>query len=1048
MGVNEVNADSVKIFRKLVAAPDLIGNYYLALTRSEGAIVVTLAVKDPKGMKVLSRGKSIRKELGNAKFSRGSIQFVGSKLILLANAGNIPDGTILQRFKKGFGDKTLDRFLKRVRIGSEDADVIDEYSADSKSFAEEIAKVIASEGEDLESLIRDQGEIASLQSKLTQILSSETDDEALNQSISEECATLNAIFIDYPRVVVERSRIEALEALKSPSQEELEELKVLKSKIDKFIDVNTSIATSVSHSGLPVGFAQVRIPQEMIALLGRVVDVQERTISEKISELRSEYSLLTRSMEDQGLESTDKEWHELNIKRKKYRKQIDDLEDKLSMLTDKDAGEPTLSNEVKAEIIDRLVSEFNKMYSTHATYIFGQVIDYNAKASPPLKFNVENSTPGVGAHFSHDAINFVIRPLSETEALGVCQTLYLMLPSPTIEDRDVADKYIAKIVSLVASEKTRELILDVLNYGSLKSVMAEGLKIDPAFEPRCRELLIGECQSDWFILKDWLLKGIVPRSVQTKIEGGGEDPTPADPKQFMWQMFLWRQKYSFEKLKSLVISHGGVVIVKSVGSTNLTSDIDITLSSSNNSGEELDVTREFNTFVQGDLQTMPGVALDVNCYPKDFLPVKDNQIEMGLMDGGVIEAVTILTKKNQVDQDRAALIKMRQYMSQTEWDEYVTHQAESPTFKDCDDEYFMNIYALSAQSVSEYNRRVDLDDSIRDEEMETLVATFGGVFGVPNPFPEGEDNSGKKTNLQNLYDYITHNLSDVVLQSRYELYLAQMSNLRESQKETRILSAQLTTEGPDAFLELVPELREGILKLSTLAEDSFLEALSNEEQMAFQSMAPKNKLKFLCLLEIDRRHEKAKSDCSQANFFAPEAYTSEGSLNHIVYGKQSNNPAILKRLKPEHYLESINEQTGDFLKDCHHYSSNKAECFYQTSKYLGRLFEGIVKLSERPEDGFSEILSHLNVLNSFTPSDPMSIQIEIEKVLLPMRGSQGIWAQDEKNIVEEGEMYSPKDIAAIEEVQNIFKVSEIDDFKKVILALSTEINLIVRQLLS
>ena len=65
---------------------------------------------------------------------------------------------------------------------------------------------------------------------------------------------------------------------------------------------------------------------------------------------------------------------------------------------------------------------------------------------------------------------------------------------------------------------------------------------------------------------------------------------------------------------------------------------------------------------------------------------------------------------------------------------------------------------------------------------------------------------------------------------------------------------------------------------------------------------------------IDAMKAEVKKLLGQACFFAAEAYHSEGAVKHVVAGLQGDSAEdALAKLKPEHILQSYNEQLGDFL---------------------------------------------------------------------------------------------------------------------------------------
>lgn len=211
-----------------------------------------------------------------------------------------------------------------------------------------------------------------------------------------------------------------------------------------------------------------------------------------------------------------------------------------------------------------------------------------------------------------------------------------------------------------------------------------------------------------------------------------------------------------------------------------------------------------------------------------------------------------------------------------------------------------------------------------------------------------------------------------MLETNNDVYMEKMSAVRDIQKQHQGLEAVLkkADTGSVDFNEAMPFLTE---------EDQFQLTL-------LVSAGDAAGTKKYLAGKVDALKARAKKEVGEANFFASEAYLSEGPLQHIVNGKQSNNPEVFKALKPEHFLGSINEQFGDFMKDVGHYKSNDAEGFCQTCKYIERLLDGIALLRKKPPFD-TLVLAAL----SATDADTMAQRIKAE--LLPIRGSAGKYAQ-------------------------------------------------------
>jgi hypothetical protein len=185
------------------------------------------------------------------------------------------------------------------------------------------------------------------------------------------------------------------------------------------------------------------------------------------------------------------------------------------------------------------------------------------------------------------------------------------------------------------------------------------------------------------------------------------------------------------------------------------------------------------------------------------------------------------------------------------------------------------------------------------------------------------------------------------------------------------------------------------------------------------------------VLEIDALKTRAKKEITDANFFAAEAYLSEGPLQHIVSGMQGGSADALAKLRPDHLLGSINEQFGDFMKDCGHYP-DEGEAFCQTSKYVERMLHGIILLRDKP--GFEDL-----TLKTLAMERIVTMADAIKGKLLPIRGAKGAWAEKS-----DPERFT----AAAGLASEVYGMTKMADLKSMATKLSVEINAVVRAAIS
>jgi|GEM_PF-4697893 len=93
---------------------DFWGNfYYVGDARgTQAALIVTLANKDPKGMKAASLGKKCRKQISGAKFCQGVVRMNGSKLLFEVVSGSATPKVMTNGFKGCLNQSAELKFLK------------------------------------------------------------------------------------------------------------------------------------------------------------------------------------------------------------------------------------------------------------------------------------------------------------------------------------------------------------------------------------------------------------------------------------------------------------------------------------------------------------------------------------------------------------------------------------------------------------------------------------------------------------------------------------------------------------------------------------------------------------------------------------------------------------------------------------------------------------------------------------------------------------------------------------------------------------------------
>lgn len=195
--------DAIKHLKKIIASKGAIqGNFYFA-GDSKGSccgIVITISTRDPKGSKVLARGKALRKEIPGAKFARGVVRSDG-KLWLEIVAGSAKETLLRKSFKNAFEDKALSqlkKFLRKARFGDP---TIAEDTALEEDSVEEInvesleAEMNEDERTEFEALKAQESQLiavnASLQEGFLNIQDAEQEDAQYQQELLSKIEELS-----------------------------------------------------------------------------------------------------------------------------------------------------------------------------------------------------------------------------------------------------------------------------------------------------------------------------------------------------------------------------------------------------------------------------------------------------------------------------------------------------------------------------------------------------------------------------------------------------------------------------------------------------------------------------------------------------------------------------------------------------------------------------------------------------------------------------------------------------------------------------------------
>lgn len=401
-----------------------------------------------------------------------------------------------------------------------------------------------------------------------------------------------------------------------------------------------------------------------------------------------------------------------------------------------------------------------------------------------------------------------------------------------------------------------------------------------------------------------------------------------DTKPFeMLCMIVHRKQVVDGKIAEL--SSGSKIVAKSVGSTDLTSDYDITVGipGGDVSGAELELIQKFNDYVRTTYGKQSGTIFDTNLYAKDFLPLNDKDSRLSLPEVG--KAMYNMMIEGQ---DIGALIKLRRYMTNSEWIDFsnaVINQSGAAgaitrnRFESADGQYLLNVKYL----LDEFQRRANAEKAAKanpavflDAQNKVNAAMAKCVLTPAEQSYVAASAHKEMAQAQLLLRYNLlqweHDYPDLTLWVSNDLYIKDMRQIRAYQQKL----------GPNG------NPAAGDVRVADLI--------------------------------------------SSAIFFASEAYLSEGALRHVVDGVQvaKADPslkgealtkainAVLMQLTIDQLLQSINEQFGDFLKDYAHYGDTPTFLF-RGAKYVQRLFEAVSFLAAKKTGGSAAEVSALSALD-------------------------------------------------------------------------------------
>lgn len=470
-----------------------------------------------------------------------------------------------------------------------------------------------------------------------------------------------------------------------------------------------------------------------------------------------------------------------------------------------------------------------------------------------------------------------------------------------------------------AIKAAQELLKDTTYKGTLKSLatlLNQGLSGAGLFTDEfLLSVLTGPFEANWYKAKACLTMDAWPEAALAGVPVATPVPAHENSMDLMAALVEMRgrvwdgfAKATLPKIKDAVtakqatlpalenpaVQDKNLKIDEAVGSNSVTSDIDLSLKGENTEIGVALINSEFKKHFKVPYE--PGTLFDINVYSSDWMfGGTEIEGEAGVATykpNAEAEPKSELAKQDRDDANEIwSMVKIRRNMTPQEWETYKTE----------------SLAAITA-SPDQVASTTKLYGKVEQE-----YATFKAAVA--------QKLVDMKTDLDNGEAALLKGNKSAFEGGHYE-------------EEARSMAAS------NALYE------SAILEVKTLRLQI--------KQLNLDKAAP---------ADIDAASAELANKIAKALTFANEVYASEGAVLHTVYGKQGaskkmgklNDPknqaetsAFVKKgevkavkydLKPEQYLQSVNENVGDSLHSLNHYAENPEYAAYRAGKYLDRLCE-------------------------------------------------------------------------------------------------------------
>ena len=367
------------------------------------------------------------------------------------------------------------------------------------------------------------------------------------------------------------------------------------------------------------------------------------------------------------------------------------------------------------------------------------------------------------------------------------------------------------------------------------------------------------------------------------------------------------QMYEDQELQSDVIESqkekgkGLLNIFDSVGAQAVTSDVDLSTGGSNSELGIQFVNSKFRLeFVSGRVISYdPGTVFDINLYASDWIHGEAKSSDSGtvrtITPKAEVEELSVEAEKERTRKMEVwSLVKVRRNMNDKEWVSY---------------------FEMTLNSLTDENVRDEMEHKLEEADLE----------------------------YQNF-------------KLRIEIKQKEMEEKLKSQEEAFFKGKESAFGHHDEYQEEAHVTRaSNAIYEETLTEVKLLRLQINKLKAAENGAV-------INADEINNLGIQLGNKIAEALTYANEVYATEGAVQHTVLkqgagkkldklkenGKNAHLTGVVYDIKPELWLQSVNENVGDSLHSIEHFKNVPHYAVYRAGKYLSRLCDAAEQLLTAP----------------------------------------------------------------------------------------------------